>query len=85
MSQISVKRLEELVSVNRVRLTGAVNAILSGHTALRSRLFNMKMADSEECRLCGHDKEDSGHICHYSLGLSPLKDINFPGQCLSGN
>lgn len=61
--------------MSRVRLEATIG-LLTGHMALRARLFNMKIADSNECRPCrGYGKEDSS-ISYASVWFWPVKDTN---------
>jgi hypothetical protein len=54
-------RANELLAMNKLRLRTAV-APLTGHTSLRAHLHKLGHTERQECRLCGHDKEDSVHI-----------------------
>jgi hypothetical protein len=40
----------------------AAVGLLTGHTTLRTLLYKLGHTEGQECRLCGHDKEDSVHI-----------------------
>jgi hypothetical protein len=51
----------ELLAMNKLRLRAAVG-LLAGHTSLRAHLYKLGHSERRECRLCGHDKEDSVHI-----------------------
>jgi hypothetical protein len=44
-----------------MRLRAAVG-LLTGHRSLRAHLHKGGHTERQECRLCGHDKEDSVHI-----------------------
>jgi hypothetical protein len=60
-------RANELLAMSRLMLSAAVG-LLTGHRALRAHLYKFGHAESQECRLCGHDKEDSVHIlCDYAV------------------
>jgi hypothetical protein len=54
-------RANELLAMSKLRLRAAVG-LLTGHTSLRAHLHKLGHTESQECRLCGHDKEDSVHI-----------------------
>ena len=40
----------------------AVVGLLTGYTSLRAHSYKLGHTERQECRLCGHDKEDSVHI-----------------------
>ena len=40
----------------------AAVGLLTGHTSLWAHLYKLGHTEGQECRLCGHDKEDSVHI-----------------------
>jgi hypothetical protein len=54
-------RASELLAMNKLRLRAAVG-LLTGHTSLRAHLHKLGHTERQECRLCGHDKENSVHI-----------------------
>ncbi|XP_029173397.1 uncharacterized protein LOC114942243 [Nylanderia fulva] len=59
-------RTKELLTLNRQKLRMGIG-LLTGHSPiLKAHLFNIRLADRKECRLCG-EKEDSIHI----LGQCP--------------
>jgi hypothetical protein len=47
--------------MSKLRLRAAVG-LLTGHMTLRVHLHKLGHTERQECRLCGHDKEDSVHI-----------------------
>jgi hypothetical protein len=55
------RRANELLAMSKWRLRAAVG-LLTGHTSLRTHLYKLGHTERQECRLCGHDKEDSVHI-----------------------
>jgi hypothetical protein len=56
-------RVNELLAISKLRLRAAVG-LLTGHTSLRAYVYKLGHAERQECRLCGYDKEDSGHtVC----------------------
>ncbi|XP_029174069.1 uncharacterized protein LOC114942800 [Nylanderia fulva] len=55
-------RTKELLTLNRQKLRMGIG-LLTGHSPiLKAHLFNIRLADRKECRLCGEEKEDSIHI-----------------------
>jgi hypothetical protein len=54
-------RVSELLAMNKSRLRVAVG-LLTGHTSLRAHLHKPEYTEGQECRLCGHENEDSVHI-----------------------
>jgi hypothetical protein len=54
-------RANELLAMNILRLRTAVG-LLTGHTSLRAHLHKLGHTESQECRLCVYDKEDSVHF-----------------------
>jgi hypothetical protein len=54
-------RANELLAMSNLRLRAAVG-LLTAHTTLRAHLYKLGHTEGQECRLCGHDKEDSVHI-----------------------
>ncbi|XP_032689440.1 uncharacterized protein LOC116852838 [Odontomachus brunneus] len=61
MEKPSKSRARELLTMNKKKLRLAIN-LLTGHMALRAHLYNLKMAEQKNCRLCGEEEEDSIHI-----------------------
>ena len=53
----------ELLAKSKLKLRAAVG-LLTGHTSLRTHLYNLGHAKRQECRLCGYDKEDSVHTVY---------------------
>ena len=50
--------------MSKLRPRAAVG-LLTGHTSVRAHLYKLGHTEWQECRLCGHNKEDSVHIvCH---------------------
>jgi hypothetical protein len=47
--------------MSRLRLRAAVG-LLTGNTTLTAHLYKLGHTEQQECRLCGHDKEDSVHM-----------------------
>ena len=47
--------------MSKLRLRAAVG-LFTGHTSLRAHLHKLGNTERQECRLCGHDKEDSVHV-----------------------
>jgi hypothetical protein len=47
--------------MNKLRLRVSVG-LLTSHTSLRAHLHKLGHTEGQECRLCGHEKEDSVHI-----------------------
>jgi hypothetical protein len=54
-------KASELLAMSKLRLRAAVG-LLTGHTSLRAHLHKLGHTQRQECRLCGHDKEDSVHM-----------------------
>jgi hypothetical protein len=49
--------------MSKLRLRTAVG-LLTGHTSLRAEMYELEHTERQECRLCGHEKEDSVHtVC----------------------
>jgi hypothetical protein len=61
MRYLLPSRASELLAMNKLRLRAAVE-LLTGHTSLRAHLYKLGYTEGQECRLCGHEKEDSVHI-----------------------
>jgi predicted Zn-ribbon and HTH transcriptional regulator len=54
-------RASELLAMHKLRLRAAVG-LLTGHTKLRAHLHKLGHTESQECRLCGYENEDSIHV-----------------------
>jgi hypothetical protein len=54
-------RANELMAMSRLRFRADL-VLLTGDTTLRAHLYDLGHTEWQECRLCGHDKEDSVHI-----------------------
>jgi hypothetical protein len=56
-----LSRANELLAMNKSRLRTAVG-LLTGHTSLRAHLHKLGYTEGQECRMRGHEKEDSVHV-----------------------
>ncbi|XP_032668449.1 uncharacterized protein LOC116842825 [Odontomachus brunneus] len=79
MEKPSKSRARELLTMNKKKLRLAIN-LLTGHMALRAHLYNLKMAEQKNCRLCGEEEEDNIHIlCR--CPLLAIIDTDPGGRC----
>ncbi|XP_018396627.1 PREDICTED: uncharacterized protein LOC108774895 [Cyphomyrmex costatus] len=54
-------RTRELLALGKAKLRSGIG-LLTGHLLLRAHLFNLGLAEQNECRLCGEEGEDNLHL-----------------------
>ncbi|XP_018396943.1 PREDICTED: uncharacterized protein LOC108775154 [Cyphomyrmex costatus] len=61
MRSPNLARTRELLAMGKTKLRSGIG-LLTGHLPLRAHLFNLRLAEQKECRLCGEESEDNLHL-----------------------